>query len=166
MIFLISGYWGYKWEMQITKHSKNKYMFIFVSIFLFGINLFLAPKNSLVDLHYSKFNNFFLYYVCAYTGSISLILIMKYLVKTNRMLEFFGKNSLIVLVTHLPLFIVWGMKKLFKAVVTSTGIRYVDDIIVCLAVMLVEIIVITVVNKYGRFMIKCPIPSVKSSAKD
>lgn len=84
-------------------------------------------------------------------GTMSVVLFMEYLVIKNQTLVCLGRNSLIILVTHLPFPVLQWAKELVKI---NTSMRYVDDIIKCISVILVEVVIIILINKCGKFMIK------------
>lgn len=81
-IFIFCGYIGYKKIEKFNNKHHNK--IIICAIIIFVLNIFLSQLNNLVDLHYSRLNNPFLYYICAIFGSWSLILIVKFFVKNVR----------------------------------------------------------------------------------
>ena len=109
-VFIMVGYWFYCGIRQNEKIFGHKKMIVLYAG-VFVIDLFLAQSNHLVDLHFSVMNQPVLYYLLACMGSFSLILLMKYLIKKNRVLEYFGRNSLIIMATHLPLPILYFVKR-------------------------------------------------------
>lgn len=73
--------------------------------FLLGVGLVLFTswccfQNELVDLNYMVFGNIALYMLCALSGSLGVILICRNLWEC-RLLIFYGKNSLVIMATHM-----------------------------------------------------------------
>ncbi len=154
-IFVLIGYWGHRKKREFI--LKKPYFIL--AIVLFVINMFVVQYNGFVDLHRAIINNFVLYYLFAVIGSYLVIIIMKYGVKQNRILEYFGRNSLIIMGTHLTLPGMGIIRGIFVKVfsyLTLNTTSYIYDFCVCFFTMLFEIIVIEFVNRFARFIIKCP----------
>lgn len=100
--FLGIGYaLGMAKEKLIEKRGPVKpYLEVLIGIFLIGADAVLAFLNGGVDMHYVSYNNPFLFYTAATSASLGILLICKHL-PNIRPLSFFGKNSLIVMLTHL-----------------------------------------------------------------
>ena len=73
---------------------------VLIGVLLIGVDAGLAFLNGGVDMHYVSYNNPFLFYIAATSASLGILLICKHL-PNLRPLSFFGKNSLIVMLTHL-----------------------------------------------------------------
>lgn len=73
---------------------------VLIAVLLIGADAVLAFLNGGVDMHYVSYNNPFLFYIAATSASLGILLICKHL-PNIRPLSFFGKNSLIVMLTHL-----------------------------------------------------------------
>lgn len=73
---------------------------VLIAVLLIGADAGLAFLNGGVDMHYVSYNNPFLFYIAATSASLGILLICKHL-PNIRPLSFFGKNSLIVMLTHL-----------------------------------------------------------------
>ena len=153
-IFMILGYYGYEIIKIIERKNIEKNIIIVVGGLLFIANIFISQRNGLVDLHYSKLNNMALYYLCANMGSWGLIYIMKYFIKSNTVLEYFGKNSLIVMCTHLSLSLIGISKIVIQLLHIFTKMFYVDNLIILIFVLILECIIIQIINNLTKFIIK------------
>lgn len=153
-LFLLAGYHGYLLSQKSTRLSPG--VWIVIGAALFSVNLILSRINGWVDLHFSKVNNPFLYYIFAFTGCLSAILLVRLCIRRNRILEYFGKNSLIVLVTHLPFPIVGYARKLWEMLPVYTRIRYVDDLFICAIILAAEVVLIEGINRFAPFLIRIP----------
>ena len=154
LIFIFCGYLGYKKIKQFEVKYNNK--ILSCSIVFFILNIFLCQFNGLVDLHYSMLNNQLLYYICAIIGSWSLILIVKNLLLKCKILEFFGKNSLIIMATHLPLPVVIIAEKVVSVDVLNIKNNIVALGLELLVVLIIETLLIFIINKFARFLIVFP----------
>lgn len=135
----------------IQKYKKN--IIISICLFVIVINVFLCQRNGLVDLHYSKFNNIFLYYFCAISSSLAIIMIIKILNQRNICLEFLGKNSLVIMATHTPLPIMILARKI-KGNIPMELPLYFQYLLVAILVMVIESVVIYFINHYMPFLLR------------
>lgn len=83
---------------------------IFIGADLLGLTAVISQLNLVTDLHFLIFNNLFLYYLAALSGSFGLILICKAFEGISelpplRLLSYFGINSLVIMVTHLNFYV-------------------------------------------------------------
>lgn len=100
---------GYLWNFIPEKIIKtfNKYALITFFILSISTIIFALINFNLyghqIDLRINKLNNFFLFYLASISGIITVISISSRINK-NRILEYLGKNSLILFVWHLVVF--------------------------------------------------------------
>lgn len=130
----------------IPRLLKTRIISIIIGIFLLCVVAVLANLNALVIMAYNNFGNPLLFVVCAILGSIGLFCLAKG-INHNKLLEFFGKNSIIVLTTQFPLFRIWKIAINFCNIET-----YIGDfgaIVLCFILTSVcEILVIWLVNRF------------------
>lgn len=154
-IFIMMGYMGHK-IIRTKLHNINKYAINITGILLLFINLFVSQYNPGVDLHFSKLNNPLLFYFNAVSGSLFLIIFMKYIVKKNRALEYLGRNSLIIMATHTTLPVLLIAMRMFQFTSISCA-WYIEDIIICFLTICMEVIMIAVINRWMPFLVKLTI---------
>jgi len=94
--FIAIGYFVYHFFQERDKPSLKEIIFGF---FLMLVGVILVSKNGGVDFRSLVQKNLLFYYICAVTTSIGLILICKNC-KSNKILTFFGYNSLIIMAVH------------------------------------------------------------------
>ncbi len=117
-----------------------------------GINVIAAFANVGVDLHYLVLNNVALYYLAAGSAVVGLILLCRH-IRPLKPLVFLGKNSLIVMVTHLD------CRVMRAAVLFAEGVnRLIPGIVMYrvslyLALAVGELIMIRLINRFGFFLI-------------
>lgn len=148
-IFVCIGYYSY----AILKKMSSKMLYLccvfLISMFIsFGI--FFAFYN-IADLHYSIIGNPIVYYVAAIAGSyfvFSFSMLISYIekyIKCN-ILTYWGKNSLIIFLTHLNLGITLISKKLSFFNICQT----IQSIVI---IMVIETVLVLIINKWFPFLI-------------
>lgn len=123
--------------------------------------VFISRLNGGVDLHYMVFHNEFLYFCGTVTGSIGVLGIcygLKDFIKFPllRILEFYGKNSLIVMLTHVDTYLMYAstivVMHFNKDILDYEGnIRFCTELF--LLVTAAEAVVILVINRYFPWMV-------------
>ncbi len=83
---------------------------LFIGADLLIFVFFMARLNGVTDLHFLVLGNIFLYVITAYAGSLGVILFCKGMENAAsfpplKLLGYYGKNSLIVMVTHLNFYV-------------------------------------------------------------
>ena len=139
MSFLSIGYGCY--DLIINKDISIKYIIMFfILYFLFSI------KNGFVDMRNLVYgNNFILYILNGVLGSVLLVSITK--LCNSKFLSYFGKNSIIILGTHNIIIMI------LNEIIGLSLFNYKDYIITFLIVILIEIPIIEIINRYLPFMI-------------
>lgn len=159
-IHVVTGFLAYKCIEYIENRYLNdkkgmiKGYSIAAGVILFSINMGICLKNGAVDNHFLTLNNLFLYYVCALLGSLAIILICKGL-DSIPFIEFLGKNSLIIMATHLQCYLLYAgilVAIAIDAYVTRAK-SYVYMFNSVLFTMLFEVIVIFVINRFFPFVV-------------
>ena len=122
-------------------------------VILFVLNLGICLKNGAVDNHFMILNNYNYYYICALFGSMGIILICKGFNSIPH-IDFLGKNSLIIMATHLQCYILYAGILIAIAIdahVTRAK-SYVYMFNSVLFTMLIEVVVIFVINRFFPFI--------------
>ena len=107
------------------------------------INIIFADLNKGVDLYSLEFNNIIFYVLNSITGSLAIIFMMKK-INSSKILDFFGKNTLIIMATH---------QLIIEAILKSSLIKYLNDIMIIFIILLLEYPLIKIINKYLPFML-------------
>ena len=107
---------GYVLFPVVHKVSANPDFLLPVSVIMFVILYFTGLKNGIVDLHYIVTGNKILYFLNATLGSTALILLSVFLdarLKTiGSALQFFGRHSLFIMLTHIDFMVLYFAEKL------------------------------------------------------
>ncbi|BCZ44058.1 O-acetyltransferase [Clostridium gelidum] len=122
-------------------------------VFIFLVNIFLTYVNGAVDLFELKFNNPVYYTINSIIGTLAIIFLSKKL-NENKALEYYGKNSLIVMGTHIMLISVYNvtLAKIFNSYI-PTFYSYAYPIIALITVISFEYGVIYFFNTYLGFLL-------------
>ncbi|MBR1891997.1 MAG: acyltransferase family protein [Lachnospiraceae bacterium] len=109
MGFLLAGYLA---ALFISKLRVGGIIWAAASIVLFVVTFFVSRMNGVTDLHFMVFNNLALYLIAAISGSFALIALSGVLEAAAetlplRLIRFYGKNSLVIMATHLDFYILY-----------------------------------------------------------
>ena len=151
-IFISCGYYFFPLATEfITKHQK-------ISIVILIILLGLSTLNGQIDLHYSILNHVIPYFILAISISFIIICLVKSFYKERRIpiFEYFGKNSLIIMATHLPF-------PITKTIMNITNVnsfhgleRYCNILICFITIIVIEYYIIEIIHRYLPFINKYP----------
>lgn len=138
----------------INKREDFSIAELLIGIAMFIANLVLSQINGCVDFHYIKENNVPLFYLCALLGSYSLVLICKNC-KYLKPIGFFGKNSLVVMATHVNTYV------LYAAILISWEIdrfithakSYIFIFNIMALTFIFEAIIIVIINRFFPFVL-------------
>jgi acyltransferase len=83
-----------------TYFNYNSLRKFLLMISLLAIHFFVSDLNGRVDMNETYYNNYFLFYISAFSGLTAYILISQFLAK-SKILQYFGKNTLVILALHL-----------------------------------------------------------------
>lgn len=76
-------------------------IFIFINLFYLAY-LLEFPTSEKVNMNVLKYGGFFSFYILAFSGIFTFVYLSRK-IRTSKILEFYGRNSLIVLALHFPL---------------------------------------------------------------
>ena len=135
--------------LPVTDRLKDRTVLLLpISVILFIVLYFTGIANDIVDLHYIVLGNKFLYYLNATMGSLGLILLsifMEKILKTlSPALQFFGRHSLFIMLTHIDFMILYMAERLAFAVsgVVPRGKEIVLNLTATIATLTAETILI------------------------
>lgn len=143
LFFLAAGY-----LLERTKNLFQKKINIEILLLILLAFMPFSTLNGKVDMHYCIYNNLLLYVMISLINSILIILIFKNSKLNSKVLEFFGKNSLIIMITHsvLPVVSICSFaKKIFDNLIISNALTFIFTLIF-------EVAIIFLTNKYFKFM--------------
>lgn len=151
-VMMMAGYQGYRYAQRLVGIGRRKA--VLAACVSFALGWLCGRRNGLCDLHYCVQSNPVLYYLSALLQAGGLMVLCALVVRQCAVLEFLGKNSLLIMATHYPLPLInfgqWLLRK------TGTGMRYVDDLIGCAVVLVLEAGIIVLVNHFLPFLLRPP----------
>lgn len=154
--FLEIGYIGCKFCNRIQTLESRFAIGVIFSI----INIFLSQINLNVDLNNMELGSIpILFFITGILGSFGALLVFEFLEDRLpfEILNYFGKNSLILMCTQRPFYIISmataGWKIISGMTETMSGRYYMDCFCIMLIVMLIEYSIINLINSKARFLI-------------
>ncbi len=156
MAFIAIGYYLY---FLLDKLKTSHVFELLIGIGCLLLNIILSQKNGGVDLHFLVFGNPFLYFIIAVLGSMAVLLICKSMEPISewipcRILRYYGKNSLIVMATHINSYVLYGAIIISMHIVEY--VTHAKNYVFCTCIMVIvfvsEIVIIEVINRYLPFI--------------
>lgn len=140
---------GYYFNRFIIEIKSRRYIDLVIGTILLIVDIILS-KYDVVDLNFLLVDNVIIYIICGVIGSISLILICRF-IKHNKILSFLGINSLIIFATHFE----FPFRKYANEMVTyiNTNILklstyHIETVTRLFVIILMELVVIIIINKF------------------
>lgn len=115
MVFFGFGYlWSSKEDKDVLRKKYGIFLALFMLIITLGVAHYTYSLYDLqIDMRINRLNNYPLFYLGAISG-ISMVLAVSYAIGRNRILEYFGKRSLILFAWHTAVF--FYLVKLLKLI--------------------------------------------------
>ena len=151
MSFVCIAYYTFYLLKKTESFSVKELLF---GILLFIVNLPLSQLNGCVDFHYIILKNVPLFYLCAILGSLGLLIICKNC-RYVPALGYFGKNSLIVMSTHVNCYILYAAILIAWQIdtVVTRAKSYIFLFNIMIFTFLFEAVIIEVINRFFPFII-------------
>lgn len=125
-----------------------------LALLCIAANAVLSQMNGLVDLHYCVINHPVLYYLCAVLGGMGMIALMYSSKCVVKPLEYWGRNSLIIMAVHYPLPVINNAMAIGTHL--NLGIQLVDHLIVLALAMGICTVLIELINRWMPWMLRIP----------
>lgn len=125
------------------QNKRIRCLVVCVSMILIVLLACTAPMNPVpVDVNYGRYGNKLMFMIHAFLGIIGFLLLAAAIKKSCK-IEYLGRNSLLILVIHIPL---WH---LFDALLSTIGLTsYTRLTCVFVCVLILTLIIIIPINKY------------------
>lgn len=139
---------GYCFKIRAESFIRiNKQMFSgIIGIILCIITCITATIFPVVNMSVNKYGNIIMFYIIGMLGTLSCYYIAKFLSK-SKTLQFFGRNSLIIMITHFMVY------KLIYMVFPLENASYLVYPLYLLATLFVCAGFSVIVNKYLKFLL-------------
>ena len=156
LVFLSLSYVLFKLVSTDDNVLSNRSVQAISGIALLASCAVLSASNTNIDIHNMDYGNIAMFLINAFCGSIGLILICRSLpeLRVLNILRFWGKNSLIIMATHLNFYILFlGNVIAYKINPYITHAKeYVLLFNIMLVTMIVETLLIFLINRYVPWM--------------
>lgn len=149
-VFLISI--GYYYKYSQINEKLNIINKILLSLFLLVISYYISTilgETNFSSVQYGS--NMLLYYLLFIAGAFAIIVFISIFNNKIFLLSYFGKNSLILLITHSTLKITILIQSLVSIFIQKNSFFY--GIICLVLLLIVEIPIIEIINKKMDFLI-------------
>ncbi len=151
---------------RVVTNTRRRAALIIACMLGLVFTAYLSLYNGLVDMRVMAFNRTWLYYLNVLTGSSSLILLCKY-VKKVRGLCYLGKNSLIIMLTHLDC--LYMRASIVVAMFFAARVPWAEMVClylgIALSLLVMELVTIYIVNHFVPFVIGKKYPKRKEKEK-
>ena len=147
-VFIAFSFISIGYYLATIKIKRKSYSLLCLIIIV--INICFCKYNGSVELKRSLMgNNVVLFWYFALSTSFSIIIIAKTVVAKCKPIEYFGKNSLIIMATHFPIPMIEILRKNTWDIPLGLNIA-----IIFILVMIIELVLIYLINNYGRKVIQ------------
>lgn len=156
-VFVVAGFYAFK----LIDRAEKKWSFLaksicslIIGIICLGVEVFVYKWNGLNDLNNLGFISLYRYYLLAIIGCAGVIFICKGIRKLS-LLEFFGRNSLVIMATHLNYYILYMGILAGDALILKlgSGFLWLGAIVALIVAFLISSILIYIINRWFRFVI-------------
>ena len=155
IFFIGIGYYFYQFKIKHFDKVNNNTKLI-IGIILFVINIFASMQHVSINLRMASIGNIPLYIFTGVIGSISILILFEQC-SITKIFEYPGRNSLIIMATHLPFPIIYIAKKLLFFMTPIIGnSNYLYGFSIFTIVICLELIIVKIINSYMPFMMKVP----------
>lgn len=154
--YLYIGYLGCK----VCRQIQNGKILFLIGIIFSAANIYMSQQNMEVDMNHMEFGiRPELFFIGGILGSFGALLVFEFLERywSFPILNYFGKNSLILMSTQRPFYILAigtaGWHEISGAVEVLSWRYYLDSLGALAIVLILEYSIITFINKKAKFMI-------------
>ena len=150
--FVVTGYCIF--NVFLRKNECFSFIELIIGIVLFIVNIFLSKINGCVDFHYIVLRNVPMFFISAILGSMAIILISKN-IKPIAFIQFFGKNSLAIMATHIHCYVLYaGIRTAwFIDTFVTRAKSYIFMFNIMVFTMIFECITVLILNKFFPFVL-------------
>ncbi len=154
--FVAAGYYG---SRLIEKIPDGLLWNLLSGVVLMALTLVVSQRNGVTDMNYMVYNNIFLYLLTSLCGSFGTLFLCRGLEKWSaappfQLVRYYGRNSLIVMMTHAPFYIMYFSARVTYAICYyfPLGQVFLCTTMVC-GVLVLEVGVIEVINRFLPFLL-------------
>lgn len=144
---------GFLVSARIMKEEHNRLVLVVGTIVSLALAIIIGLHQDVTYIDECKMGNPLLFYLGFIVMSMGIIG-LSMIIGKNKILEYFGKNSLVVMLTHIPIPVMISgiLYGIISSIVPDISLLVVI-IPLTIILMLCEVPIIKIVNKYLRFLI-------------
>ena len=136
--------------------QKNKVLLVFLFVFSFAVLFFTANLNDFVSMRSFSYGNYLLFVLNAILGII-MIVALSMLLQNNKILRFYGENSIIVLCLHLYMTdkfvpVVFDLLSIGDSILQNVYYRSIIQMVFLFIIMACFYPLVLLANKYFYFL--------------
>jgi len=152
LIFLAPGYFISTYIVRLKQEFSV--IQLIIGIVLLVITFPISTLNDNPDLHNINYGNPFLFVICAYLGTIGLFLLCNNL-PYIKLIGFWGKNSLVIMITHLNFYYLYIGNLLAVAVnpYITRAKSYIFLFNILLVAMVLSSVTALLINRFLPWMV-------------
>ncbi len=152
-VFIYAGYFYFKFKDKLIACNRKVVSAVMIAILL--LDPIVCQPNHFVDYAFVRIVSLPLLYVCGILVPVAILYLLEVYNVRSKCFEFFGKNSLTMMATHNPIPLLVTVRSLYKDF--APGIyRYLDDVIILVIIVLLEIPLVMLINKFLPFLVRFP----------
>lgn len=153
--FICLGYYISRWMLKQTKSGLQDGIGLLIFA---GVGYETIQNVGMADLRFMVIDSLPLYMLGAISGSMTIILLCKYLQRVpispiKKVLEFYGRNSLIIMVTHMDFRILYISILIALQFMERIPLYSLFHIMIVVLVFILEIPIIWFINRYLPFIL-------------
>lgn len=152
--FCLIGY-CFQRESGRPKFVHNKTKILLITMMLFFAGAIYRLQFDVTDIRISHIENQISFYLVAVIGCVFTVLLCSYFLNNARFIQYCGKNSLIIMTTHGILPIIGILLKILWKIDPDINF-YILVSVTFICVIVIEIVLIEIINRYAKFLIKFP----------
>lgn len=159
--FIAIGYFGHRLLRRIPAGILRN---LIPGALLMALTALVSQRNGVTDMNYMVYNNIFLYLITSVSGSFGILFLSRALegwrqTPPLRACMYYGRNSLIVMMTHAPFYIMYFAARITYGV--NNHIFPLGQVLLCAMmtglVLVIEIPVCEIMNRYFPFLLGRPL---------
>ena len=162
VVFLYAGFLLFSLFQRMNSTQEN-WILLLCTVFSCGaaVLYWLYPEHfPLANIAVHRMGNPYLYYLIAVSNTLVVLLICKKYLKGNKVLAYFGRNSLILMALHMDIFvrIAWYIVAKLQLRFGETG----NSMIVIALELAMAPVFIFMINRFFPFLLKFPAKNTKN----
>ena len=151
VLMSVNFYWAGKKLKNYILNIKNNFKLYIIP--LFSLNFLISYYNLKVDMWGNTYGNIFLFFLGAYSGIFFVILLVNNLLYQSKILQYIGRNSLIILAFHRRAQTITKVLVVFILKISIPTNNIIFDIFYSIWEIILCVPIIYIINEYFPYII-------------